>query len=130
MAKNYKMMTRDSFLSKKKLVKEFVELGEFGMYIQEMTGDVIESIAKKANGETRPSNVESMALIIALSACDEDGNALFTEEDVPMIVKNNSIATLVALSDVAVRVSKLSSSAIDEAKRNLKNAPIGNSTSI
>lgn len=123
MAKNFnKVMGREAFLSKRSLTKEFVEIENgTGFYIREMTGADVEYIAKRANDENKPSNVESMAIVIVLSACNEEGNLLFTMEDVPEIVKNISVGSLIKLSEVAVRISKLNPTALNEAKNNLKN---------
>jgi hypothetical protein len=116
------VISKSSFLTKKKLNKEFVELEDgMGIFIREMSGADVELLAKESNGENKPTNIQALAMIIALSACDEEGNSLFTMEDVPAIIENNSIAILVKLSDKAVQLSNISSNAINEAKNNLKN---------
>jgi hypothetical protein len=132
MTNNYnKMIDRSIFLSKRALNKEFVEVENgFGMYIQEMSGDDVEQLSKIASGDKKPTNVESLAIIIALCAVDEDNNKLFGLDDIKSIVDNNSITTISKLSDVAIKISKLNPNAVGEAKNNLKNDLIGNSTSI
>lgn len=123
MAKNYKMMSREQFLTKKSFAKEFVDLGNGeGVYVQEMNGSSLQIIADMqkdmANGER---NLEAMAKIIALSVSDEEGNLIFELDDWKLIIENNSITTLTKLAEIATKVSKLNPQAVDEAKNNLKN---------
>lgn len=117
-----KVMTKNTFLSKKTLAIEFVEIEDgAGLYMKELTGKSAEYLAERSKQAVAPSNIEAMGILIALSACDAVGELLFDVEDVASIIENNSVAILVKLSEVAVRLSGLNPNALREETAKLKN---------
>lgn len=121
MAKNYKVMSRESFLAKRSIKKQFVELeNSEGVYIKEMNARGVEHLAELQKKEPLPSNVEVMAIMICMSACDEDGNAIFTLDDSAQIIENISVANLVKLSEVTVKLSGLGNESLNKEIKNIK----------
>lgn len=62
--------------------------------------------------EKRRHSGEAAALLVALSLCDDAGAALFTEEDVPALMRMPS-AALAAVWSAALRVNRLDKPAQD-----------------
>lgn len=122
-----KNLDRNSFLSSSTHLKKMkVELDEGIIYVRELTAkgileynDKIEEL-KKINPELTTSNsLELIAVLVSKSACDSEGNLLFTEADVNDLM-NNSISSLKLIAEKAMEVSGVSQSAIEEATKALK----------
>jgi hypothetical protein len=137
MAKGHakKVLGRDAFLASSiSLKKEPVELANGIVYIRELSGkglldyrEKIEAL-QKINPEITPSSsIELMASLVAMTACDETGNLLFTEDDVKQLMEG-SLADLLTLSKKALSLSGVPQNVIDEVAVNLKNAPISSTT--
>jgi hypothetical protein len=132
-----KLLTREAFLSaSKQLNKELVMLPELGgsVYVRELSGKQLleynERIEKlqKDNPELTPSSsLELMCLLVSLVTCDDEGNLLFTEEDVKEL-GNNSFAVLSRLTSKALELSGINPKAIDEVLSNLPNEKKDSST--
>lgn len=132
-----KVLDRDMFLQAgANLKRELVTIEGFGsVYVRELGGksllvynEKIEDL-QKINPEITPaSSVELMALLVSLTACDENGRLLFTAEDVA-VLSDNSINVLMTLSQAALRISGVPMNAIEEVAANLGNALPDSSTS-
>jgi hypothetical protein len=132
-----KVLGREALLSaSKNLKKELVEVPELGgsIYIRELSGkqlfqynERIESLQKVTPELTPSSSLELVSLLVSLSACDEAGNLLFTEEDVKEL-SNNSFSVLMRLMKKALELSGINPKAIGEVADNLKNAQKDSST--
>jgi len=73
------------------------------------------------------TSVELMALLISMSACDENDNLLFTEADVKALIRNNP-ETLLILSAKALEVSGMANVAANEVKSQLKKVSVSSPT--
>lgn len=134
-----KVLGRDALLaSSAKLKKEPVELADGIVYVRELSGrglleynERIEKLQKEkgsSNPELTPSEtIELAALLVSKTACDAQGNLLFTEEDINSLM-DNSMGILLKLSAKAMELSGLSKSIVDEVTDNLKNARKDSST--
>jgi hypothetical protein len=132
-----KVLGREAFLSaSSKLRKELVDVPELGgsIYIRELSGkqllqynERIESL-QKANPELTPSSsLELICLMVSLVACDEEGNLLFTEEDVKALM-DNSFVVLNRLAQKALELSGINPKAVAEVTDNLKNVKDSSTT--
>jgi hypothetical protein len=133
-----KVLSRAAFLNN--LKRERVEIPDMGgaVILREMTAkqkidynDHLNQIkdARGENAELTPSDsIDLMALMISMTACDEDGALLFTAEDVQALAEN-SPSILLDLSIKAMELSGLGSTAIDEVKAEIKKAAGGDSVS-
>ena len=94
---------RERILAKK---CKTLEVNAFGqtLTVREMTGETMERYV--ALVERYTSVAESYALMVALHVVDEEGNLLFSEEDIPRLSRL-SFAKLKKLADVAESLSKL-----------------------
>lgn len=133
-----KVLSRADFLSASaNLKRELVEVEELGgvVYLRELSAKQIleynELIRKLQTDETSltPSNsVELMATLIYMTARDEDGALLFTEEDIQALAENN-LNLLITLSAKALEVSGMNTAAVDEVTEQLKKTEIAASVS-
>jgi len=73
------------------------------------------------------TSIELMALLISMSACDRNGNLLFTEVDVKALIRNNP-ETLLTLSTKVLEVSGMNNTAVDEVKSQLKKVSVSSPT--
>lgn len=115
------------------LKRELVEVPELdgSLYLRELSTSQIlafnarvEKLRSEGHQEVTPEvSVSLMALLLSFSACDEDGNLLFTEADAGKLVDNN-ISTLTSLSTKVMEISGL-----NEVAANLPNALTTSSSS-
>lgn len=110
-----RILSREDLLSASNLHKELVDIEGLGqLYLRELsTADVVKFNQRirdmRTAGEvdlTTSNGAVLMALVMALSVCDERGELLFTEEDVPALLVN-SINVLTQISGHVLRISKL-----------------------
>ena len=130
-----KVLSRADFLSaSKNLKRDLVEVPELGgaVYLRELNASQLIAFnerltALQLKGKkkvTFSTSLELMALLISMSACDEEGNLLFTEADVKTLA-DNSPNLLLELSIKAAETSGMNSKAIQEVAANLKKATSG-----
>lgn len=117
------MLTRDQILAIKDIVKEEVEVPEWGgsVFVRTMTGterDALENSVVIQKGKKRTTNMENFrAKVVAHSVCDEKGDLLFTEADIEALSQKSSSA-LQRLFDVAARLSGLTAEDAEELTKN------------
>lgn len=125
-----RILNRNDFLSSsKKLKRELVYLPELGgsVYIRELSGkqlleynEFVEKLQKESPELTPSNSLELVATLVSLVAVDENGDPLFTREDVKSLM-DNSFVSLTTLANKALELSGLSKS-LEEVKDNLKKA--------
>lgn len=136
MTKKNNILGKDAFMqASRNLKRELVELEELGgsVWVRELSGKQLleynEKIQElqKGNPELTASNsLELISLMVSLAACDEDGNLLFSQDEVKQLM-DNSFNVLVKLSTKAMELSGLGN-AVKEVSEQLKNAQTSSST--
>ena len=127
-----KILGRDDVLKADDLVKELVEVPEWGgsVYVKGMSGterDAYESSIMEQRGNKREVNLSNFrAKLVAFSVCDEDGKLLFSQKDVAEIGKK-SAAALQRVYDVATKMSAISKEDVEELTEELENSPFDDS---
>ena len=134
-------LTRDKFIKGNSLKLEKVSVPEFGkdekgedefVWIQELSGeqrveynDYVKSLKEEGQTEMTPDNtLDVLGKLVVLCAVDDNRKPIFTDEDI-VLMKKQSTQVISRLGEVALRISGVTKDAIEEAKRNLKNAPKG-----
>lgn len=107
------MLNRNSILSLDDLPRERVEVPEWAaaggyVYVRSLTGAERDQVERMAVSDT-----VSKAAIVAMVAVDENGEQLFTKDDIPALEKKNGTA-LLRIVNAAFRLNFLSD---DEAKK-------------
>jgi hypothetical protein len=123
-----KMLGRDDFLNFEKELVEVPEL-EGSVYIRDLGGksllkykERIDELSKINLELDVYNSIEIMSLLVSLTACDENDNLIFTEDDVKKLSEKN-LFVLMRLSTKALEVSGMSQNVINEVTSKLKNAP-------
>ena len=117
------LLTRDAILGADDLPKELVPVPEWGgeVYVRALAGaerDAFEQSIVERKGKSTKMNLRNMrAKLVALSAVDEDGKRLFSEEDAKLLGRKSALA-LNRVFEVAQRLSGLSSDDMDEMTKN------------
>jgi len=113
-------LTKDQILGAADLTKEEVEVPEWNgsVFVRMLTAkerDVLESfwLARKESGNF----TNARAQIVSLTVCDEDGNRLFTEEDVEAL-SGKSAAALQKVYNVAMRLNRFTKKDVEELTKN------------
>jgi hypothetical protein len=128
-----KTLSRNDFLN---LNTELVEVPELGgnVYVKELNGlsllkfrDKVAELEKISPEVNTYNSTKLMALLVSLTACDENGNPIFTEDDANKLVDIN-LLVLRRLSEKAMDVSGVPNAIISEVSSNLKNAQPDSST--
>jgi hypothetical protein len=129
-----KVLNRSDFLNIKTDIVEVPELGG-NVYVRELNGlsllkfrDGISELEKVSPDINNYTSARSMALLVSLTACDENGNLIFTQEDANRLVDTN-LVVLRRLAEKAMQVSNVPSAISSEVSSNLKNAQADSSTS-
>jgi len=107
------MLTRAQILKKTKLKKETINIPEWGgdIIISEMTGkerDAWEGdiLTAREDGDPELNSTNARAKLAIRSVVDEDGNCIFTNDDIDA-VGELSASALSRIFNVASRLSKL-----------------------
>lgn len=113
------MLNREQILSVQDSKIETVEVPEWGgsvcvraMSAKERDGWEIRYATDFAN-----KNRSVRGSLCAVVICDENGNRLFTEQDIP-VLEQKSAAALDRLFDVAMRMNGLRKQDVDELEKN------------
>lgn len=127
-----KVLSRGDFLSaSSNLKRELVDVEELGgsVYLRELSAKQIleynERIKKLQADDfsLTPSNsVVLMASLISMTACNSEGELLFTEADIQALAENN-LNLLITLSAKALEVSGMGNAAVNEVTSELKKVP-------
>jgi len=124
-----RVLSRADFLAATEMKREAVPVPELGgtVYLSQLYAaqlldynELIQKLKRDGMQDVTPStSLALMARLVSMSACDEDGNPLFTEADVKELVKSHP-SVLLALSTKAMELSGLSSDAVKEVVTQLK----------
>ncbi|WP_425401262.1 hypothetical protein [Algiphilus sp.] len=114
-------LTRDQILSAEDLQTETVEVPEWGgsVKVRSMTGAQrdqydVAMFRATSDDESAPS---LRAMLVSFCAVDEEGNPLFTKEDVKALAGKSSSA-IGRVYDAARRVSGMDRHAVESAEKN------------
>ena len=131
-----KFVNREAFLSPAQNLKRAgMELEGIGMVgVRELNGrqiliynQRIRQMMEK-DSKVNPENaMEIIALLVSMSVCDDEGNLLFTEEDVTALMEA-SFDSLIKIAGKATELSGLSKEKSGEVSSSLKNALTSSST--
>jgi len=128
------MLTKEDILNARDIVKELVQVPEWGgeVYVKSLTGaerDQFEASVVEMRGSNQRFNMKNVrAKLAAIAICDEAGERLFSAEDVATL-SQKSAAALDRVFGVASRLSGLSSEDVDNLRKNLGAEVEGDSTS-
>ena len=110
-----KILGRDDLLSDDNLKRELVLVPQLdaSLWMREMSGDHVIEFKKyieklKANGiaeTTFEQDIEIMKMVIAFSACDENGNLLFSSAEEAKGLSKNNLNVLMDLGNKALEIS-------------------------
>ena len=112
------MLTRDQILALSDVVIQKVVMPEWGgeVFIRTMTGEdflLLESMRPGKDGEDK----DSLEKTIVLCTCNELGERLFTEADIPTL-KKKSFASLQRLAAAILAHNSLTTEGLDDAEKN------------
>lgn len=132
-SKTHAVINRDKFLLPKMRWYELNGSGE-GLFFKELGGEAIlefkETVdeLRKNGHELQPSQaIGLIAKFVSLSACDEKGHCIFTEDDIPMLKEKNG-NLLADMANFAMPLSGMSVASLSEVAVDLKNDPNSSST--
>lgn len=130
-----KILSKAEIFAASDLKTETVEVPEWGgaVVIRAMTGtqrDAYEqSLMKRGDDGKFTVDTDGMrAKLVLYTAVDEQGNALFTADDLAAL-SGKSAAVIERLALAAQRMNGLASDSVDEAKKNSENSPVDGSSS-
>lgn len=114
------MLTREEILSKTDLKKEVVNVPEWGgdVFVSEMSGatrDRWEQGLQERNSKGKL--IASRAKLVVATVVDENGNPMFEEKDIEELGKLSAVS-LENICDVALRINKLMTDDLENAKKN------------
>jgi len=128
------VLNREAILAAKDLPRELVEVPEWGgaVYVRALTGaerDQFEaSIVEQRGRDVRMNMRNIRAKLVALTVVDEDGQRIFTDDDVAAL-GGKSAAALDRLFAVAQRLSGLSKEDVEELAKNSESGQSADSIS-
>ena len=89
---------------------------------------ITRTTGKGRHKDTEVLTIEATAKLLSRTLCDQDGNLLFTEKDVPALGKKSSLA-MDLVSKVAAKLNGFGVEAEEEAKNASAEAPATNDAS-
>lgn len=126
-----KTLNRDDILKVPDLVAEPVHAWGGIVYVRGMTGterDHFEgSVVNQKNGQQTVNMDDIRAKLCVVCICDENGNRLFTDDDVELLSKKSG-KELNRIFGVAQRLSGITTEEVEKLGEGLKN-PLGDSAS-
>jgi len=129
------ILNRKEVLLANDIVKELVHIPEWGgdVYVRGMSGearDKFEMLILQINGKSKKANTENFrAKLASMTVCDENGDLLFTEDDVKELAKK-SAAALQRIFIVAQRLSRIGNEDVKELAEGLQENPLEDSASV
>jgi hypothetical protein len=117
------LLTKDAILAKDDLIKEQVDIPEWGGYVfvRCLTGaerDDFEASLVSQKGKDKKSNFKNLrARLVAISVVDEQGAKIFSELDIPNLGQKNA-AVLDRLFDKAQILSGFKKEDIEDLTKN------------
>lgn len=114
-------LTREQILGADDLTREEVPVPEWGgtVFLRAMTGTERMRYEKLFDAT---AGMKALALLLAMTLCDEAGRALFSEADVEAVMGKNG-ALIMRLFEVARRLNRLSKQDIEELEKNSPASP-------
>lgn len=119
-----KLLTREAILQAKDLPYEDVAVPEWGgvVRVRALTGaerDRFEAsiVEQRGKGAPRLNTTNIRAKLVALTVVDENGNRIFTDDDVEALGRK-SAAALNRVFEVAQRLSGLTQADMEELEKN------------
>ncbi len=118
-----RFLTREAILQAQDLPHEDVYVPEWGGWVRVrgLTAeerDKFEASILEGQGRNARVRMENIrAKLVALAVVDEEGNRLFTDDDVALLAKK-SAAAVQRVFDVAMRLSGLTEEAVEELAKN------------
>jgi hypothetical protein len=126
------VLSRNEILKAPDIQRERVYVPEWGgdVFVKGMTGaerDKFEGSILSLRGKSQQVNLVNLrAKLAALTICDEEGNRLFTDEDIQAL-SQKSAAGLQRVFAVAQRLSGLGEDDVKELTEGLQESPFGDS---
>jgi hypothetical protein len=122
-------LTREQILAADDLPREKVATPKGDVWVRVLTAEDREAweAAVDASGAARPRG-HIRATLVALTACDEAGDLLFTTADIPALARK-PIAFILPLFDAAIRLGKVSAADVDALEKNSDAGPSDSSAS-
>jgi CO/xanthine dehydrogenase FAD-binding subunit len=110
------MLTREMILGADDLPKQEVAVPEWGgsVYVRALTGAERVQFERVVFAATDEDEATVMAQLVALCTVDEQGNRLFTAEDVEALNRKNS-RCLNKVASAAIMFNALSAEGVEEA---------------
>ncbi len=118
-----RFLTREEILQVQDLPVEDVHVPEWGGWVRvrgltaEERDRLEASILEGQGKHTRVKMENVRAKLVAMTVVDEEGNRLFTDEDVAALAKKSATA-MQRVFDVAMRLSGLTEEAMEELAKN------------
>lgn len=115
-----KLLSREAILGADDIKKTVVEVPEWGgnVILGMMTGEARDAFEQSVNsGDGGPNIINIHERIVVLTAIDESGNRLFTEEDIVALSKK-SAAAVRRCALAAQKLNALTQAAVEELKGN------------
>jgi hypothetical protein len=114
-----KVLTADDILKVNDVTIEKVDVPEWGGHVFVRSGhsgvmDVFETRLSDDDVKKRAANFR--ASLVALTACDEQGNPIFTEAHVAALARKSPVA-MRRVAKVALRLNGLSQESVDAEKK-------------
>jgi len=134
MAKAKVSLTREQILQAQdiKIEEVYVELWGGSVFVEGMTGterDAFEAAIVSTKGKNVQTNMTNIrAKLVSLTACDAEGNKLFTPADTK-VLGAKSAAALQLVFDVACRLSGIGQKDVEELAEGLEKDPFDASPS-
>ena len=114
------MLTRESILNAEDLVREEVEVKEWGgsVFVRGLTGEERDDFEQDMLGDTttkgkRQRTKNLRAALVVRAACDEEGNAIFQKQDITPLGRKSAQA-LNRVFEVASKLSGLGADDVEE----------------
>jgi len=116
-------LTKEQIVAAKDIKTEVIDVPEWGgsVIIREMTGKVreeFEMFVQERRGADDSLNLRGMrTLVLSQTLVDEEGNALFTKDDVAVLGDKNA-AVIDRLFTVAMELNKIGDTQMKELRKN------------
>lgn len=120
------LLSREAILDAQDVTIEQVEVPEWGgfVFVRSLSAkdrDTLESSMVQQKGKTRTVTLDDFsAKLFVATVCDQEGNLLFSESDVPSLSRKSAAAVRRVL-EVAQRLSGMNAEDVNKMTGDLKN---------
>jgi hypothetical protein len=114
------MLSKDQITAKTKLKTEVVRIPEWDgdVIVSEMTGEGRDMWEQSLNErDSQKRLVSPRAKLVVATVVDENGNAMFTEKDIPVVTRLG-FKSLDRICQVANRLNSITEEALEDHKKN------------